>query len=444
MVFSEVIFILLFQAIVTSNRDTDALSTLVVGSDINIIGSDKLSTIEMNGPAVAGFLPRQNTPYLTVSAISAISGSAQSLFIVGRNIKMSWGTNELHIRSPIHIGELGTLTLPENVYIENGGILDICGTLSSDTGNITIRDSGELRLSDPATTLNVKGFYVDYKGIMGPSPYCTTSTAKVTIQTTFFNKSSDFTLDTTRFTMSAANTGELSKPGEELENITCVIGGKLELKRNQFCELDPGTHDYKSITIHPGAELRLVGHESGTKKTTINAEIVNVMFQGKITGVGTGFKTGGPGAPSSTGQGASHGGKGLGNTKTPYGNVKTPMAYGSNGPGATATTKRGGGQIKIVTTGSVTVDGEIDVSGQDTASGGSVYIVSPKLYGFGTIRADGGTGGGSGGRISLQAANTYAFTGTYSAKGGDDSSGNPTSSGNFVFPLNRHIKYMLP
>ena len=416
------------QARIDSSRSTDAQSTLVVGSDTNIIGSDKLKTIEINGPAVAGFLPRQNTPYLTVS-IATISGNDESLFQVGRNIKMTWGSSELHIRSPIHIAEYGTLTLPEAIFIENGGILDICGTLSSDTGNITMRDGGELRISDPATALNVFAFFVDYQGNVARSSYCTSGSGKVTIQTTYYNKTEDFNLDTSYFTMSAANTGELTVAGEELTNRTCNASGSLELKRNQFCELDPGTHTYDSITIHPGAELRIVGDEAGTDTTTISATSIDLMFLGKITAVGTGYKTGGTGAATSSAMGAAHGGNGLDNTEAPYGNVRQPMTYGSNGQGATSSTKRGGGQIKLDVSNTITIDGEIDVSGQDTASGGSIYVVSPKLYGFGTLRADGGAGGGGGGRISVSASNTYDFTGTFSAHGGDDNSGNPTSSG---------------
>ena len=421
----------MLQARIDSKRSTSAQSTLVVGSDTNIIGSDKLNKIEINGPAVAGFLPRQNTPYLTVS-VATISGSDESLFQVGRNIKMTWGSSELHIRSPIHVAEYGTLTLPEAIFIENGGVLDICGTLSSDTGNITMRDGGELRISDPATALNVFAFFVDYQGNVARSTYCTSGSGKVTIQTTYYNKTSDFTLDTSYFTMSAANTGELTVAGEALTNRTCNSSGSLELKRNQFCELDPGTYNYDSITIHPGAELRIVGDEAGTDTTTIRAAHIDVMFLGKITAAGTGYKTGGPGSATSSSMGATHGGSGIDNTKSPYGNVRQPMTYGSNGNSATSTTKRGGGQIKLDVSNTITIDGEIDASGQETASGGSIYILSPKFYGFGTIHADGGAGGGGGGRISVSASNTYDFTGTYSAHGGDDSSGNPTSSGLYM------------
>ena len=384
----------------------------------------------MNGPANTGFLPRQNPPYLTVF-ISTISGSNSSVFQVGRNIKLTWGSSELHIRSPIRVSEYGTLTLPEAVYIENGGVLDICGTLSSDTGNITMRDGGALRISDPATTLTLFAFFIDYLGVLEPSTYCNTPSSKVIIQTTFYNKTADFTLDTSQFIVSAAHEGELTPAGGTLTKTACSTDSTLELKRNQFCELDTGTHTYDSIIIHPGAELRLIGDEAGIDTTTIEADSINVMFLGKITGVGTGYKTGGPGSATNSSQGASHGGNGRYNSDAPYGNVRKPMAYGSNGQGATSSTKRGGGQIKLDVSNSLTIDGEIDVTAQDTGSGGSVYIISLRFYGFGSIKADGGNGGGGGGRISVSASNTYDFTGSFSAAGGSNGAGNPTSPGKY-------------
>lgn len=417
-----------------SNGNTEATATLVVGSDINIIGSDKLQTIELNGPVQAGFLPRQDPPYLTVTVI-AISGTATSLFKVSRNVKMTWGSDELHIRSPIHIEEYGTLTLPETVYIENGGILDICGTLTSDTGSLTARDGGKVRMSEPATTLNLQGFFIDYQGKLESSHYCTASAAKVLIQATYYNKSSDATVDTSKFTIEAAFTGELSPIGEELENITCDKGNELVLQRNQHCELKPGKHVYDSIVIYPGGMLKVVGDQSGAKTTTVSADKVNIMYEGKITGVGSGFKSNGPGEATTTSQGASHGGNGHSNSKALYGNVKTPMQYGSNGKGATASTKRGGGQLKLEVAGTITVDGEIDMSAQETGSGGSIYIVSQTFSGFGTIRADGGNGGGGGGRISVEAEDIYDFTGTFSVVGGDDDSGKPTCAGTTLFIL---------
>ena len=468
----------ILQATIKSNHKTHALSTLVLGSNIEAIGSDKLDTIEIIGPAVAGFLPRNNLPYLTMS-ITTITGSDQSLFKVGRNVKVTWGSTEVHIRSPIHVEDYGTLILPDAVYIENGGVLDICGTLLSDTGTVTVRDGGKLQMSDPARTLSLYALLIDYKGHLGASTYCPSSTANVTIEATFYNTTSNFTLDTSKFVINATHTGELSKIGEILQNITCnterncnttcyfehefceldaalqniteqnttehnstcnvnmtcssICG--IELERNQFCELDVGTHNFTSIIIHPGAELRLLGDPSGTETTNVYADVVNIMFEGKLTGVGTGFQSDGPGMPAVSDQGASHGGKGKGSYSPPYGNVKAPMQYGSNGKEATATSKRGGGQIKLDVKNSTTIDGEIDVSGQERGSGGSVYIISPELHGFGTIRADGGNGGGGGGRISVVADDIYSFTGEFSVQGGADSSGKPTSSGLYWFPL---------
>ena len=415
------------QATINSNLDTDAVSTLVVDPTMVLVGSGQLSTVEIIGPAIAGFLPRANPPQLTVS-ITTITGTAESLFRIGQNIIVAWGDDsELHIDSPIHVDEYGTLTLPETIYIENGGKLDVCGTLTSDTRSITSRDGGEVRFSGSATSIDVYELLIDYKGHLGPSAYCTDSSAKFSIKTAFYNTSSDFNVDSSKISISAGTKGELSKIGSALTNTTCKDKGNLELKRNQYCEITTGTFNYGTITLHPGSDLRILGHASGTKKTTITADNIVVMFQAKISSIGKGFQSGGPGAPSVSDQGASHGGGGLA-----YGKVNAPMEYGSNAKGATASSKRGGGQIKLDVKYSLTVDGEIDVNAQEKGSGGSVYIIASEMSGFGTITADGGSGGGGGGRIALKIDNTYSYTGDFSVQGGTDSSGKKTSAGWYI------------
>ena len=63
-----------------------------------------------------------------------------------------------------------------------------------------------------------------------------------------------------------------------------------------------------------------------------------------------GYQTGGAGAGASSGQGGSYGGLGVSVTDNTvlYGSVETPDHYGSQGFGATASSHRGGGYIKVV------------------------------------------------------------------------------------------------
>ena len=70
-----------------------------------------------------------------------------------------------------------------------------------------------------------------------------------------------------------------------------------------------------------------------------------------------GYRTGGSGGGSGGGQGGSYGGLGVSvsDNTVLYGNVATPDHYGSEGAGATASTNRGGGYIKIVASDSVQI-----------------------------------------------------------------------------------------
>ncbi len=54
-------------------------------------------------------------------------------------------------------------------------------------------------------------------------------------------------------------------------------------------------------------------------------------------------------------------------------------------------------------------------------SGGSIWIETPRLDGYGLLQANGGTaggGGGSGGRIAVYVTLTNSFIGTITAAGG--------------------------
>ena len=109
-----------------------------------------------------------------------------------------------------------------------------------------------------------------------------------------------------------------------------------------------------------------------------------------------------------------------------YGVVRDPVTIGSGA------NYRGGGAVRIVCGGAMTLDGNIDVSGQNVNSchlgaGGSISIIASSISGAGTLNADGGKGtgtqydrGGGGGRISVVLTGTgedfSSFTGTMTAK----------------------------
>jgi hypothetical protein len=399
--------------------------------------SVQLDEIEIVGPAVAGFLARESTPALNAQ-VGTITGNTESLIRIDKNVDLFWGTrvgkvDELRINSNIRVNVDGAIDLPKTVIIDKDWSLDVCGTISSNTNTMTVREGGALRMSHPASDLNIDALVVDYNGKLEASSYCDTTTNKVTLTLTYFNTTSDFSLDTSKFSLSASKQGTVSPKGTtNAKEPECATSGSFELKSGQYCEISTGTSTYTKITINPGAELRVVGSKTGSGTTIIKATNIDLKFGGLITGVGKGFKTSGNGAASS-GQGATHGGRGVGNTKSTYGSITAPTTYGSNGPSATDTSGRGGGQIKLQVTNVLTIDGTIDMSADSGpgGSGGSIFVTAKTIEGDGYIKAEGNDGGG-GGRISAVASKTYSYTGTISAVGGESSSGDRGSAGNVL------------
>jgi hypothetical protein len=104
--------------------------------------------------------------------------------------------------------------------------------------------------------------------------------------------------------------------------------------------------------------------------------------------------------------------------------------------GATATGGSGGGAVKILASGSLTLDGTITANGNDGVSngttsggggsGGSVWIEANSFAGSGDVSAKGGTapatsfqgGGGGGGRILMFCTASNTFSGTVDVSGG--------------------------
>ena len=64
------------------------------------------------------------------------------------------------------------------------------------------------------------------------------------------------------------------------------------------------------------------------------------------------------------------------------------------------------------------------MSGSQLGSGGTVLIQSPSVLGSGTIKADGGSSGGGGGRISIKdVTSEFVFVGDLSVAGGTSTAG---------------------
>ena len=201
-----------------------------------------------------------------------------------------------------------------------------------------------------------------------------------------------------------------------------IPSGTWEIAGFAFCPV--GNVDYSStvtydpapgnVVIKTGGSLRSLANETAeTYKLFFACSNLTVESNGLISVSYKGFCSNyGPGCPDPAG-GGSYGGVGDGN-KACYGSVTQPIHLGSGGRGWASSTVCGGGAMKLVVSGTLTVDGSIDAIGSNNGyyvnpgSGGSIWIDCGTLAGTGYIRANGGSsssfsgrGGAGGGRIAV-------------------------------------------
>lgn len=162
------------------------------------------------------------------------------------------------------------------------------------------------------------------------------------------------------------------------------------------------------------------------KILSLEIENITVDFGSSISADGKGYGgVAGPGAPDADHfqAGASYGGVGYHNTpESVYGSEREPTDFGSGGQGYQ---NRGGGAIRIVSTGLFLNNGVISADGDNTSSGGSIYVTAKNLAGGGKFNAEGGTnycpnicfGSGGGGRIAVYYENS-TFAGEAEAMAG--------------------------
>lgn len=131
-----------------------------------------------------------------------------------------------------------------------------------------------------------------------------------------------------------------------------------------------------------------------------------------------------------------------------YGSSNQPTDFGSAGGMSPplAGFSQGGGAIRLLVDGTLTVNGDISANGDDAltdgaggGSGGSIWITAETLSGSGSLTVNGGMGqlgeggGGGGGRIAAYSV-ANLFSGTSSANGGGGAF--PGQPGSIVFATN--------
>ncbi|KAK3576663.1 hypothetical protein CHS0354_004948 [Potamilus streckersoni] len=419
------------KALIKNFLTTSAVSTLVVPESVANIELDQL---QIEGNATVGFKPRSSNLRVELARIARNPSAILQVdkfvevYLTTRSSSIS---DKLILNTSIYVAEHGTIDLPQLIVIEQGVILEICGSLTTNTRDILVRNNGYLKISYPGASgilqletesvLNLHSLAIDYEGHLGPSSRCFPTSKKVILSLKYFNHTSDFHLDNSINLSSGYETVNLSIVGEPL-NRTCPPDSNLVLLRKQYCYLYPGDYTFNSITVESGAELRLEGEQYGQNKTKITANIITVKSNSRIAGNGTGHQFSGQGESTAANMGATHGGNGVRNIAASYGSITNPTSYGSNGYHATHLSGRGGGQIELIVKEELILDGEIDMSGGDSptsgGSGGSIKVVTNSLSGSGAILAEGGSGGGGGGRIAVTVNGTNSFSGRISAKGG--------------------------
>ena len=235
------------------------------------------------------------------------------------------------------------------------------------------------------------------------------------------------------------STGKKNGVAATLNGWTDDDGETRILKLSGDCVLLGGTWTHTGQPKTMGASTAAVKDGLGVYRIILEAGgNVQIGANATIDCNNKGFgKNGGPDGGTGC---ASHGGCGsvwTSNYRTMkcYGSIRQPVTLGSGG-----SFDGGGGAVRISCKGSLTVDGTISVTGNNTTdwhtgAGGSIWLTAKSLAGGGMINANGGhcpkTGydeGGGGGRISVlltgDGEDFSGFTGTMKAKLGKPSGNN--------------------
>ncbi len=182
----------------------------------------------------------------------------------------------------------------------------------------------------------------------------------------------------------------------EIPNITLDNKSVLTLSKYANINIDNIIlKNISSITTKIGEEINLTLKNINIDTTSF----INTDAKGLVIGLGT---------PLDIYSGAGYGGYGGGGITSSkiYGSENEPVDMGSGGHGASPI---GGGAIRIIASNTFVNNGIISANGNNTSSGGSIYITTDILEGSGNFITNGGTdyyssacqGPGGGGRIAI-------------------------------------------
>ncbi len=235
-------------------------------------------------------------------------------------------------------------------------------------------------------------------------------------------------LATAEITVSGGSTVLTIDGAHSIASLTVQSNSRVSHTAGFTYDADPGP----GVQIVGGFALTTTGNVTIAGGSAIDATAQgfgNEQGTGAGGGTPTVFCSGRGGAGGYGGSGGAGSGAGNPFGGATYGSYASPIDLGSggggngNGPGA-----NGGGTIRLIVGGTLTIDGEIAANGGTSSvaagsgSGGSVWINATSITGVGGVRANAfsnacGNGGGGGGRIAVY-GNRTAYTGTIECQGG--------------------------
>ena len=251
-----------------------------------------------------------------------------------------------------------------------------------------------------------------------------------------------------------AGSGSAGAPGTVAFVDQAIPQGHLHVYTTFELRRD-ATAEFGAVTVHAGGTFTTRG------STTLQCATLTVHESGQIATDGAGYGgEQGPGVGVSNtwngggggygGAGGSGGGTGGGAGGPTYGSALEPSDLGSGGGhGYGAAGGAGGGAIRLIISGTLTLDGMITAAGTagvggangggGGGSGGSIWVTTRVLAGRGCLQADGGAGGaggaghGGGGRIAVYYHDASGFGGYDSSTASGGTAGNVGAVGSVGF-----------
>ena len=408
-----------------------------------------------------------NTNSLSLGANALISaqGKAGVASSGGGRIALYYNTVSIDIPTYVSSGKINTFGANGGGYISGSGTIyteqkgvDAVkgGNLLVDNNNLDGKSAG--LISSSYQFASIKLTREGHTDIVGNDSTLTLSSSSgITGDATVPKITSEGTIVYTGSGVLNINGVDLGVKGDIAGVNSVLIGGSqtagMTLYANTWAHNSSNPYEFGDITVGGLGTMTLVSYDSGDTDytndygTTITADNITVNTGGKITSDALGYAPDiGPGAGSGGycwAKGPSHGGYGSqdGDGGNVYGDVYNPTSLGS-GSTSQYGGSPGGGSIKLLVSGTTTVDGTISANGGNTSgdcntggAGGSILIDTGQLNGGSSmlISARGlekGAGAGGGGRIGLHYNTTLIDIPIYVSTGKITTSG--SSGGGYI------------